>query len=182
MLTKTHTASSSRTPALSLRVWIAIYGLALLVVLAQLTLGKLFSIWGLAPSLVLALMVYLTLQLGAQSILPLALVSGLFADLFTFNLLGSSAFALCLTVWLVGLSRDIIYRKNLWLYLTIITAATLVNALVIRFIYWIYLGESVFTVSMLWKLPLESLLNFLVLLLLLPLVKQILKGKLNHGK
>jgi len=181
-LIKVYSPSSDRAPAISARAWIVIYILALVIVLAQLTLGRLISIWGVAPSFILAFMICLTFQLGARSVLPVAFVTGFCADLFTYNLLGSSAFALCLVVWLVGLSRNIIYRKNLWLYLAIIASSTLINALVIRLIYWIYLGEEIFSQNMLWKLPLESLLNFLALMLLLPLTKRILKGRLNYGE
>jgi len=173
---------TTKAPSLSLVNQIVVLFALLAIVVLESILREFISLWGVAPAFLLASVVYLALQLGPRTVVGLAFAGGLILDLFSYHLLGSSAFALCIIGWLVGLMRGMVFRQNLLLYLAMVSASTFLFVLITNIINLIAWGEGVRLVEILWQVPLSCLLNFLAFLLLLPLVRRLLRGRLDRGK
>lgn len=178
-----HTSShiTAKAPTFTLNDRVAVHLALLAVVLVQVVLREFISLWGVAPSLIIAATVFLALQLGPRAVVACALIAGLVFDLLSYHILGSSAFALCLTAWLVGFVRGLVFRQTLLLYLATICGATVVYTITISIINWLARGEGVMVLHLLWQIPLSCALNFIALLVLIPILKRVLKGRLSRG-
>ena len=153
-------------------------GLILLSFLLQSTIAEDLAISGGRPDFIIVSLVYLCLAYGSMTGMVMGFSVGLLQDFYgPPDNLGLNALCKTLICFAVGMGRDGLYRENILILLSVLTASMLVHDM-LYFLVDVSFDMPLFLES-LWTRTLPSLLYTAVLGLLLILLVIYRRGSFN---
>lgn len=159
---------STRAQAISPYLLVIAFGAAALV---QVALLPALKIGGVAPNLILDIVVAQALLQGTRAALVWALIGGLWLDLLSGGPFGMYTLGLLAAAWVTGIGGRTVYRNHLLLTIAMVLAATVAQGLVHLVMLSLANGIDGLDLPALARvLALEGLVNAGMMLFVYPLV------------
>lgn len=141
-----------------------------LAALFQVSLLPTLAISGVAPNLLLVLVVGWALLRGTREALLWAVIGGLWLDLLSGGFFGLQTMSLAVVAYVAGLGGGTVFRAHLVLPVVMTAIATLVYGTLQLVVFWI-LGRDLPTLDMVLRLlMIELIYNAVLVLFVFPLL------------